>query len=304
MKKHAYLIVANNNLNVIEICLKLIDDPRNDIFILFDEKSHISLKQKEKLMSCLKFSRIHFEKDIKVNWGGYSQIQAVLNLIKVANQSEDYGYIHFMQGSDIPIKSQDEIHRYFLENDGYQFVQVEKNRSEMARRKSWYRHYFCHNRYFRTNKFVKALNFGVVFLQKVLKIRKNTDIDLYQGSALFSITGECARYVQSMEADIHKRFRFSLAADEVFLQSVLMNSHYKSKIKNVYDTVTSNARLIDRTRPDGKNSPHIWRKEELENILNQPDDFCFARKFDENVDFEIVKSIYSKITHQDNKKAE
>lgn len=296
MEKHAYLIVANSNLNVLEYCLKMIDDIRNDVFILFDAKSHISENQKELLKNCVNFSRIQFEKEVKVNWAGYSQIQAVLNLLKAATSCDDYEYIHFMQGSDLPIKSQNEIHKYFSENVGYQFIQVEKDRTKMAEHKAWYRHYFCHNRYFRKNKFMKILNFGFVYAQRFLGIKKNTDIDLYQGSALFSITSDCARFILSQEAQIRKRFRFSLAADEVFLHTILMNSDFKNKIKNISKEVSSNARLIDRTRPDGKNSPHVWRKEELEYILNQSEEFCFARKFDEKIDFEIVKSLYHEIT--------
>ena len=147
MSKHAYLIVANTNFKIIEICLKMIDDSRNDIYIIFDAKSRVSSEVREKLKAIPKYSKLQFEKDIKINWAGYSQIQAVINLIKAANRSEEkYEYVHLFQGSDIPIKSQDEIHSFFEKNKGYQFVQVEKNRKEMAQQKSWYRHYFCHNR--------------------------------------------------------------------------------------------------------------------------------------------------------------
>ena len=132
-----------------------------------------------------------------------------------------------------------------------------------------------------------------MLIQKIFHIRKNKDIDLYQGSALFSITADCAEYVQAAEAEIRKRFRFSLAADEVFIQTILMNSRYKEKIKNISETVSSNARLIDRTRPDGKNSPHVWRNNELDYILSRSGAFCFARKFDENIDLEIAENICS-----------
>lgn len=43
MGKHAsYLIVSNANFNVLKLCIKLIDDIRNDIFILFDKKAKVS----------------------------------------------------------------------------------------------------------------------------------------------------------------------------------------------------------------------------------------------------------------------
>lgn len=45
--------------------------------------------------------------------GGYSQIDAVLYLIAAAtNNSISYEYFHFLQGSDLPIKSQNQIHDF------------------------------------------------------------------------------------------------------------------------------------------------------------------------------------------------
>lgn len=168
----------------------------------------------------------------------------------------------------------------------------------MAENKCHYLHFFCHNRFFRKNKLMKALNFGVVEVQKMIRMRVNQDIQLYQGSALFSITDDCMSYLLSRRDEIKRRFRFSLAADEVFIQSILMDSPYRTKIKNVEKVSSCNARLIDRTRPDGKNSPHVWRQDELEMILAQPEEMCFARKFDERIDFEVVTQLLRRLRPQ------
>lgn len=295
MFKHAYLLVANANFRVVEACLRMIDDPRNDIYLLLDAKSKVSEEQKKRFSACVSQSTLTFSEQI-VNWGGWSQISAVLSLLKQANHADcDYSYVHFLQGSDLPIRSQDEIHAFFEANQGKEFVQIEKNRTPMAQRKAWYRHFFCHSRFFRTGKPIKALNFGLMELQKLLHIRKNTDIELYQGSALFSITGACAQYIESREREIHKRFYLSLAADEVFLQSMLMASPFRESIAGVDREVSENARLIDRTRPDGKNSPHIWRAEEADAILHAAPNKMFARKFDEKMDFAIVETICKEV---------
>ncbi len=42
MGKHAYLIATNSNLSVVRTCLRMIDDKRNDIYLLFDKKSRFS----------------------------------------------------------------------------------------------------------------------------------------------------------------------------------------------------------------------------------------------------------------------
>ncbi len=74
---------------------------------------------------------------------------------------------------------------------------------------------------------MKALNFFFVYVQKILHIRHNIDIDLYQGSALFFITRDLAKYLLEKEPEIQNRFCWSLAADECFIQSVVMSSPNK-----------------------------------------------------------------------------
>ena len=68
----------------------------------------------------------------------------------------------------------------------------------------------------------------------------NLDIELYQGSALFSITGEFAKYLLSKKDEIYHRFRYSLAADECFIQTIAMKSPFKDKICGIDKTTSFN----------------------------------------------------------------
>lgn len=70
-----------------------------------------------------------------------------------------------------------------------------------------------------------------------------------------------------------------------------MNSPFRGKVALNGKGKPFNARLIDRTRPDGKNSPHIWRNEEFGYITAQPEEICFARKFDEKIAFNLVEEL-------------
>lgn len=69
MTKHAYIIVSNANFRVLEVCLRLIDDVRNDIFLLIDKKSHVSVEYCDKLKHLCKYSPLQVYEQI-VNWGG------------------------------------------------------------------------------------------------------------------------------------------------------------------------------------------------------------------------------------------
>ena len=293
MLKHAYIIVANSLSHVLCTCIAMLDDPNNDIFLLLDKKAKLYLQAKE-LANHVKYSRIQICQ-LLVNWGGYSQISAVLELLeRVCSADEQYEYIHFFQGSDLPIKSKDEIRAFFDRNRGKEFVSIEYERTAMANNKCRYYHLFCHNRYFRKNRLVKLLNFGCVAIQKALGICKNTDIPLLQGSALFSITPQFAEYLIDHKDEIRRRFRFSLAADECFIQTMIMNSPFRERLFINEQGKTCNARLIDRTRPDGKNSPHVWRDDEMAYIEGQPAEMCFARKFDTQIAAGIVDELRNK----------
>lgn len=66
-----------------------------------------------------------------------------MNLLKkVLNENKRYNYIHYFQGCDLPIKTQEEIHNYFDKNQGLEFVSVEYERKKMAEEKCLYRHFF------------------------------------------------------------------------------------------------------------------------------------------------------------------
>ena len=106
MKKHAYLIMAHHQFEILMIFLRLMDHERNDFYI------HIDIKTKdipiEKIRNSVKYSRIEFINRMSVNWGGYSQIECELNLLKQALRGE-YDYYHLVSGIDMPIKTKNKI---------------------------------------------------------------------------------------------------------------------------------------------------------------------------------------------------
>lgn len=131
MGKHAYLIASNNNFSVLEACIDLLDDKRNDLYLLFDKKSNVSTTYKNSIIRRVNCSKVTALNDIVINWG--TQIQAVMTLIETANYSgEMYSYIHFFQGADMPIKTQDEIHVFFEGNPQKNYVSIERQRSCMS----------------------------------------------------------------------------------------------------------------------------------------------------------------------------
>lgn len=284
-ERHAYLIMCHNHFEQLMMMLAALDDERNDFYIHVDKKS-ISCP-KGKIQSVVKKGTCVFVDSIEVNWGAYSQISCELILLKAAVQKQ-HVYYHLLSGVDFPIKSQREIHNFFERNCGKEFLGFCK---EDQRKDFLYR--VCLYHFFQErigNE--KGQDFGTrqwcKWEHRLLKIQKWMHVDrlkkqhdiFYKGANWFSITHGLATYVISQEKLIKKIFRWSNCGDEGFLQTIAMMSPYKDHI------VRDHMRLIDWER----GTPYIFRKEDYEQIKSSP--YMFARKFDEQVDREIIDMLY------------
>lgn len=283
--KHAYLITAHTNFKILNILLEVLDDDDNDFFILIDKK--VKKDNGELIWYLPKRSGLYFLPRVVINWAGESQINAELLLLKSATPKR-YDYYHYIQGSDFPIKSKEEIAAFFEENNGFEFVHFDSSQYEFAQYKCDYYHPFTNCRYFRTNKLLRMLNHGIAKGQKLLGLRRGKE-KLYHGSALFSITHSFALHILKEEQYIKKRFHMTLAADEVFLQTILMKSGFKDRVYR-FEEPGSNCYLIDFSMKNG-NSPYTFVMSDYDKLRKSGEQYLFARKFDENVDFQIVERL-------------
>lgn len=115
--KHAYLILAHHEYPILDRLIQAIDDARNTIFIHFDKK----VKEFPRLRTI--HADIHFLKDrVDVRWGDVSVIEAEFRLFEEAANKDKYAYYHLLSGVDMPLKSQNEIHAFFNQHQGKEFV--------------------------------------------------------------------------------------------------------------------------------------------------------------------------------------
>lgn len=278
--KHAYLILAHGNFKILSVLLEMLDDERNDIFIHFDAKAKV-----DKSIFSVKYSKLYFvpdDKRIDIRWGQVTMTYAEFLLLNLAHQTDTYGYYHLISGVDLPIKSQDFIHEACDQSNGTIFVQFCRNKSYVDKVvKRRIKSYHLLMKYYRTNPILRRLD---KYLSYLLSVLKRPDIFPWGfGSQWFSITPECLEAFLAKEEVIKKRFRFSFCGDEFIMQSFL--NSMPSLLSKVYvceNEWTQNRRLIDWIR----GTPYVWRSCDKE-IIAASDAF-FARKFDENVDMDIV----------------
>ncbi len=290
MKAHAYLILAHKNFRQLRKLIMLLDDPRNDIFVHVDAKADFN---KEGWNCACKESSLHFIEDrLAVNWGGVSIMRAELKLLEAATSAGQYKYYHLLSGMDLPIKSQDTIHEFFEANDGREFINYWKFKKTTESRFRYYTIFPEGAGFFLTN----LINNIVKGLQMLFGIRINRNIDFKFASQWFSITDGLARYVLSQKEWLEKVFRHTNTCDEIFLATAVWKSEYR---KNLYCSEAEepnsfsmgNMRFIDWTRGESIRHPWTFRASDYDLLMSVP--HLWARKFDENVDNEIIERIYA-----------
>lgn len=281
--RHAYLIIAHEDNYVLKTLIELLDDRRNDIFIHLDKKTvKFSFEYYEKF----KNAKIYFIPRKKVYWGGFSQVEVELELLKFAIKKDNYDYFHLLSGADLPLKTQDEIYSFFKENNGKEFIGISKeNRENYIERIKYY--YFESLRTRRKVKIIRRIHRKFEKLQKIINVRRNKDISIYKGGQWFSLTNDFIQYILKNEKIIKKIFHHTFCPDELFMQTMIMNSNYKEKIFDINNSDDNKAamRYIDWQR--GK--PYIFNKKDYNLLMNS--EMLFARKFSENKDKEIIERI-------------
>ncbi len=296
MSKHAYLIMAHNEFDILEKQLKLLDDKNNDIYLHIDKK--VKDFDFEYFKQLVKKAKLIFTKRTDVRWSCYSQIACELLLLKEATKDK-HKYYHLISGIDLPIKSQKEIHNFFNKTNK-EFIHYRVHNpengaisKERLERVNYYHCFFKNAR--SNNKFKKKMSQKLhsIFLkvQKKLKINRVKDPTYFRdGANWFSITHDLALYVIENENNIKKTYKHTYCADEVFLQTLVYHSKF---YKNLYsyddDDYDSNKRLIDWQR----GNPYIFKNKDYTEIINS--NRFFARKFSSKVDKKIINKIYEKV---------
>lgn len=287
MKRHAYLILAHKNPSQLHKLLALLDDERNDIFLHIDKNAPFSLDDIQGV--CKKANLEFIEPRIKVSWGGASIVKAEIALLEAATKKE-HSYYHLLSGLDLPIKSQDAIHKFFEDNAGYEFLNMWPLNPASLNRVQ-YRYPFPEGSHFFLTNLINNIAYCIL---KALNVRRNTDINFQSGSQWFSITHAAALYTVSRKEWVEKVFSGCRICDEFLMSTIIWNSPFRDKLycKDFVDGHTinmSNLRYIDWNRGGSQRHPGTFTIEDLEMLKSIP--HLWARKFDENVDKDIIDAI-------------
>ncbi|HEY0262706.1 MAG TPA: beta-1,6-N-acetylglucosaminyltransferase [Chitinophagales bacterium] len=270
----AYLILVHRLPNQFKRLFTAIYEADNYYLIHIDKKADDEIG--EEIQSFLApYSNVFILKNEAVVWGGYSMVQAELDGMKyLLDIDEQWDYFINLSGQDYPLKSQKIIRKFLTENNGKSYLKIADQ--ELIRPETMNR---IENHFEESDGKLSAITHKRAYLKNVTP---------YIGGQWMILTRTCCEFI--CNNDEVKKFEDyyinTLIADESFFQTVLMNTSF-------------NGVLIDDDKraiiwiPDGniKLRPKTFTKDDFD-FLHLGENL-FARKFDDNVDDEIIDKMKS-----------
>ena len=302
MGKHAYLILAHNKMDQLALMLKALDDKRNDFFLLLDCK--LKNVDVDALSAAVRKGKLFLLPDqIDVRWGQYSQVLARMTLLKKATETGHYDIYHNISGQDLPLKSQDEIHSFFDSHPDREFLSVRHlERADRYSHRCRYYYGFLKSVGRPKSRIQKLGIFTTAYCQKIFlgvdRQKLNPDTVFMKGGAWWSISDLFARYCVTKTDWVAEAFDETYCGDEMLMQTLLYNSPYWNRLYKPGEGELCSMRYTDWTR--GK--PYTFRSGDYEELISSR--LLFARKFDIDLDREIVQRLTDHVIESNNKSAE
>jgi len=289
--KHAFLITAYKDPEQLYILIDELKKYNSNIYIHIDKRS-AQLKKD----AALKYSpteNVHIISDsIKVHFGGFSHLKAILILLDEAYKNSDNFYFHLISGQDLPIKSKKEFELFFEKNRDNNFITnfklPDKNWSNGGLDRM--EHYHLNDLFDPKKDLFLPLSRRFINLQNRLKIKRkqpNYINSYYGGGTWWSLSLNAINTVMAFikkHPDFIRFFKHTHCGEEIFFQTILMNGEIKSQIIN------DDLRYINWNTKHGS-CPALLDLDDKENIFKK--EYMFARKFDSKMSAGLRREVLS-----------
>lgn len=275
MSKICFLILAHKNQNQL---MRLINHLKKDfdIYVHIDKRANLNIKS---------FDNVKVYKEIKTYHGDVSLVIATLFLIREAYKSNYDRYI-FISGQDIPLKTNKEIIDFFNTSKEYISYESINNTEAIYKEMS-----------FRLNSYNFGKLYRLIFHRNIREllssfplIKRHTPENIYYGSQWWNLTNDAIKYIldyTDKNPQFLKRFNYTWGSDEFYFQSILLNSEFK------HNCINDCLRYIVWSG----GAPFNLEMKDYNNIKNNINNNLFARKFDENIDNDIIDKLYKDLEY-------
>ncbi|NJC25651.1 beta-1,6-N-acetylglucosaminyltransferase [Neolewinella antarctica] len=271
--KHAALITAYKDFEQLKVLINELGDGFN-VYVHVDKKSVVPAATIHEVRQLPNVAYVG--QDYKVNWGAVNHLKSYIKLARTALTNADNQYFHLITGQDYPVQSS----RHFaslMEGDDRSYLEHFSLPSPR-----WSGGGLERLEYYNLCSLIDAKQHGkwvnrIIRLQKLVKFKRPISEDLgqlYGGSTYWSLSREILRYVidfTDRNPSILDRFKHTFCAEEIYFQTVVMNSPFAHKVVN------DSRRFIDWAKAE-EGSPPFLDESDYSAIVSS--DCLFARKID------------------------
>lgn len=285
--KIAYLIMAHNNFEHLKRLIRSIQMEQAFIFIHVDRKAPpVSLEE------CHHVQVI--QKHYSVKWGGFSMVKATIELLKCAYHFDDFDRYVLLSGADFPIKSNDYIVDFFAKNRKINFIDTQP----MPSADKPFDRLFCYH--IECDRATNLKSFPIKLINKIINRsgvrraypQKYQNYQPFAGSQWWSFNDAFVTYLLnflSTNDEFVKFFEHTFVPDEMFFQTIIMNSPF---VRTVRNTLT-----YADWEVGAPPYPSLIRKIQLPLLKNEwvysnhrVSIYCFARKFSDD-SAEVIREL-------------
>jgi hypothetical protein len=270
----AYLIRAHHAPAHLERLVRRLDTPRARFYIHVNRRTDDAVYD-EMVERLSDVEDVIWLPRLTCYWGGFSLLRATLEGVRaVAESDAPPTHVVLLSGQDYPLRPAARIESFLDEHEGASFLPYWSlpaaawaSENGGLNRVRWL--------------YVERVRVKTRLLRLPIPRRFPRGFRPYGGVAFWALTGEAIRYVDRFvreNADFVRFFRFVKMPDELFFQTVLMNSPLRDTVVN------ANLHYLDWSA--GAANPATLGKADLPKLLAS--DKLFARKFDAAVDAEIL----------------
>ena len=265
-----FVVLAHHQPHVFGRLIRRISSSQSDVVVHIDERSDI------KEFSTIDLPNVHYVSDRrKVHWAGWSQTQAVLKMLEYGLQVSTANYFIFLAGTDFPIKSNEDLLKYLHRQYPRNFM-------------NWYPlvpggwGYQLIGRYHVSSVVVPLMDIINVKntamptasrtidpyvtkaseeLNAQLGPRDTTWKRFYHGSSRWCLNRDSVRYLvdyyNSSESQPLKDYLIlSTNSDEIFIQTVILNSPHREQCVGFDDQAASE--IFDGKRPPMPDETRVY----------------------------------------------
>lgn len=299
-----YLILAHKNPLQLGRMIERLDDGASKFFIHLDAKTPI-----EPFTTCLEGGHIRFiELRERCVWGDFSIVRATIHLMEAA--SKEQGVFILMSGQDYPIQSQGYINDFLQCNKEFDFIEIEpleeKWKPKMVKDKLEHYHILHSEERGNSNCYAPFRHCSVFqkvrTLMHLLKGRlsmKNFKLlcslpkrvapfeRQYAGSQFWAFSERTfyavLNYIREHKAALEGYYKYTSSPDEIYFHSVLMDLVAKDSTIKLKEQIT----YVNYFRKN-----NVFITEDFDKLTSAKGKI-FARKFDTDIDIEILNKLDS-----------